>query len=131
MRKQWSHFRRADFAAYIDGAPNDEHGPRNDGRYTYVWEGPPDGSPTQLAVVWWGKAGEPDLMVVYNEHWEPFAVENLADWSRGNWRILARSWLDDQADKCSPAAWQATCPDAGNWIDVKGRSMAILVSDNN
>jgi isoamylase len=131
LRKRWSHFRRADFAAYIDGAPNDDQGPRNDGRFTYVWEGPADGSPTQLAVIWWGKPGEPDLMVIYNENWEPFSVDNLANWSKGNWKILARSWFKDQPEGCTPAEWQAKCPDAGNRIDVKGRSMAILVSDNN
>jgi len=130
VRKQWTHFRRTDFPAYIDAAPNDERGPRNDGRFTYAWEGPADGAPTQLAVVWWGKAGEPDLMVVYNEHWDSFAVENLAEWSRGNWKILARSWLPDHADGCSPAVWQTQCPDAGHRIEVKGRSMAILVSNN-
>jgi glycogen operon protein len=129
LRRTWSHFRRADFPQYIDGAPNDNQGERNDGRFTYVWEGPGDGSPTQLAVVWWGKAGEPDLMVVYNEHWEPFAVDNLANWSKGNWKVLARSWVKDQG--CTPADWQAKCPDAGGRIEVNGRSMAILVSDNN
>ena len=130
LRKQWSHFRRADFPEYIHGAPNDENGPRNDGRFTYAWEGPGDGSPTQLAVIWWGKRGEPDLMVIYNEHWEAFAVENLATWSKGNWKILARSWLGDQADLCGLADWQTNCPDAEGRIEVKGRSMAILISNN-
>jgi isoamylase len=131
LRKRWSHFRRADFAAYVDGAPNDDQGPRNDGRFTYTWEGPGDGAPTQLAVIWWGKAGEPDLMIVYNERWEPFAVDNIADWSKGNWKILARSWFKDQGEGCTLAAWDTKCPDAGNRIEVKGRSMAILLSDNN
>jgi isoamylase len=130
LRKQWSHFRRAEFSEYIDEAPNDENGPRNDGRFTYAWEGPEDGSPTQLAVIWWGKVGEPDLMIVYNEHWESFAVENLANWSKGNWKVLARSWFGDQSDLCGPADWQTNCPDAGDHIEVKGRSMAVLISDN-
>ena len=106
-----------------DGAPND-------GRFTYAWEGPAEGEPSQLAVIWWGQAGEPDLMVVYNEHWEPFAVTNLGDWSRGNWQILARSWFGDEADLCGLADWETSCPDAGSAIEVKGRSMAILISDN-
>ena len=87
------------------------------------------GEPSRIAVIWWGQAGEPDLMVVYNEHWEPFTVGNLADWSRGDWKILARSWFGDDADLCGPAVWQS-CPDAAGGIEVKGRSMAILVSDN-
>jgi isoamylase len=131
LRKQWSHFRRADFPEYIDSTPDDEHGPHNDGRFTYAWEGAGDGAPTQLAVIWWGKVGEPDLMVVYNEHWEPFAVENLANWSRGNWKVLARSWVGDPTDLCGPVDWETSCPDAGSRIEVKGRSMAILISNNN
>jgi glycogen operon protein len=130
LRKQWSHFRRAEFAAYIQDAPNDKNGPRNDGRFTYAWEGPSEGLPTQLAVIWWGKAGEPDLMVVYNEHWEPFEVDNLANWSNGRWKILARSWFGVQPDRCGLATWRTNCPDAGERIQVKGRSMAVLVSDN-
>jgi isoamylase len=130
LRKQWSHFRRADFAEYITGAPDDRDGRRNDGRFTYAWEGPAEGEPSQLAVIWWGKADEPDLMVVYNEHWDPFTLTNLGDWSRGNWKVLARSWFGDEADLCGPADWEMSCPDAGSSIEVKGRSMAILVSDN-
>jgi hypothetical protein len=68
--------------------------------------------------------------VVYNEHWEPFTMTNLGDWSRGNWQILARSWFGDGADFCDPADSES-CPDAGGAIEVKGRSIAILVSDNN
>lgn len=75
LRKTWRHFRRTDFAAYAQGVA---HGPDNDGRYTYTWEGPAVGLPTQLAVVWWGQAGEPDLMVIYNESWAPFTVDNLS-----------------------------------------------------
>ncbi len=113
LRKRWSHFRRADFPDYVEGAPDDRNGPRNDGRFTYVWEGPAAGSPTQLAVVWWGKAGEPDLMVIYNEHWEPFTVDNLGARSRGNWKVLARSWFGEDAHLCGPADWETKCPDAG------------------
>ena len=129
LRKQWSHFRRADFAEYVMDAPDDRDGRRNDGRFTYAWEGQGAGEPSRIAVIWWGQAGEPDLMVVYNEHWEPFTVGNLGDWSRGDWKILARSWFADDADLCGPAAWQS-CADAADGIEVKGRSMAILVSDN-
>jgi glycogen operon protein len=130
VRKQWSHFRRADFAEYVIDAPDDRNGRRNDGRFTYAWEGPAEGQPSQLSVVWWGQAGEPDLMVAYNERWEPFSVTNLGDWSRGDWKILARSWFGDQADLCGPAGWEASCPDAGGAIEIEGRSMAILISDN-
>ncbi|HET7852895.1 MAG TPA: alpha-amylase family glycosyl hydrolase [Candidatus Methylomirabilis sp.] len=130
LRKHWSHFRRAAFPEHIDGAPDDRSGPRNDGRFTYSWEGPEPGSPSQLAVIWWGKAGEPDLMVVYNEHWEPFTLTNLRDWSRGDWKLLARSWLGDPAHLCRLDDWEADCPAAGDAITVKGRSMAILISDS-
>ena len=82
-------------------------------------------------MVWWGKAGEPDLMVVYNERWEPFTVNNLGDWSQGNWRILGRSWLGSAQQLCRPDNWQKSCPEAGDLITVAGRSLAILISDNN
>ena len=130
LRKQWSHFRREEFPTYIGGITNDAPGPLNDNRFTYNWEGLEEGHPSQLAVVWWGKAGEPDLMVVYNEHWESFTVNNLRDWSRGDWKVLARSWYGDEADFCDLKSWESNCPDAGDAIDIKGRSMAILVSDN-
>lgn len=131
LRKQWSHFRRSEFAPYVSEAPDDRAGPINDGKYTYTWEGPASGEPSQLAVVWWGKAGEPDLMVVYNERWEPFTVNNLGDWSQGNWRILGRSWLGSGQQLCRPDNWQKSCPEAGDLITVAGRSLAILISDNN
>ena len=131
LRKQWGHFRRSEFARYVREAPDDRSGPSNDGGYTYSWEGPPSGEPSQLAVVWWGKAGEPDLMVIYNERWEPLTVNNLRDWSQGNWKILARSWLASGDDLCASADWAKSCPDAGELITVAARSMAILVSDNN
>jgi hypothetical protein len=69
-------------------------------------------------------------VVIYNEHWDPFAVTDLADWSRGNWKILARSWFGDGVDLCGPADWATGCPDAGGAIEVKERSMEILISDN-
>ena len=131
LRKQWSHFRRSDFAPYVEGQPDDRSGRRNDGSYTYSWEGPGNGEPTQLAVVWWGREGEPDLMVVYNENPQAFTVDNLQDWSKGQWKILARSWLPVGADFCNASDWQSLCPDAGPAIFVAGRSMAILISDNN
>lgn len=130
LRKQWSHFRRVDFAEYIHGVPDDSQGARNDGRFTYSWEGPDAGSPSQLAVIWWGKAGEPDLMVIYNEHWDSLQVNNLGDWSRGDWQVLGRSWFGGDAQLCDLANWEQDCPDAGDALEVKGRSMAILVSDN-
>ena len=128
LRKKWSHFRRHDFARYVHAATDDRAGPINDGGFSYVWEGPRSGEPTQLAVVWWGKAGEPDLMVIYNEGWEPFKVDNLSHWSRGNWKILARSWHGPGQDMCR-GKWKQ-CPAAGSAVTVAGRSMAILVSDN-
>ncbi len=126
LRKAWSHFRRGDFPSYVVGRPDDSAG-ANDGGYTYSWEGPPAGEPSQLAVIWWGIPGEPDLMVVYNESWEALAVDNLADWSRGDWRVIARS--DLHADTCPVDAWQ-TCPAAGDRIEIAGRSMAVLASTN-
>jgi pullulanase/glycogen debranching enzyme len=128
LRKTWTHFRRASFADYSAGLPD---GPGNDGRYTYVWEGPGPGAPSQIGVVWWGASpGEPDLMVIYNEGWDPFTVTNLADWSRGDWKVLARSWFGSEHDSCELATWQTACADAGARIEIAGRSMAVLVSDN-
>jgi hypothetical protein len=51
FRKTWSHFRRVAFPDYVAGVPD---GPDNDGRFTYIWEGPTAGTPSQIAVVWWG-----------------------------------------------------------------------------
>jgi pullulanase/glycogen debranching enzyme len=94
LRKQWAHFRRADFAAYVDEAWNGgkNAGNGNDGKLSYAWEGPTEGEPTQLAVIWWGKPGEPDLMVLYNEHWQEFTFNNIKDWSQGDWKVLGKSW---------------------------------------
>lgn len=124
LRKQWSHFRRSDFASYSHGSADNRAG-----TYTYLWEGPAGGEPTQLGVAWWGKAGEPDLLVIYNENPQEFTVDNLNDWSRGGWKILARSWLPAGDDFCAIDDWQHHCPDAGSAITVGGRGMAILVSD--
>ncbi len=86
--------------------------------------------PSQLAIIWWGKAGEPDLMIIYNEHGDPFTVTNVRDWSQGDWKILARSWYGDEADLCGPKDWQTSCPEAGETITIQGHAMAILISDN-
>lgn len=130
LRKQWSHFRNKNFVSYITGAPNDLSGKENDGKFTYIWESSNVGQPIQLAMIWWGKAGEPDLMVIYNEDWKSFRLSTLGSWSNGDWKILARSWYGDDDDFVSPASWETNAPDAGESIEVKGRSMAILVSDN-
>ena len=128
LRKTWTHFRRTDFASYIADVSD---GPGNDGRYTYAWEGPPAGAPSQIAVIWWGATpAEPDLMVVYNESPEPLAVTNLNDWSHGDWKVLVRSWFGAGDDSCELRAWQTACPDVTDRIEIKGRSMAVLVSDN-
>ena len=132
LRKRWSHFRRANFPAYASDAAKGgkDAGAVNDGRFTYIWEGPPDGSPSQIAVIWWGKPGEPDLLVAYNEAPTPFTVMNLADWSGGNWKVLARSSADDAHDFADLDRWEASAEAAGPSIEVKGRSMAVLISDN-
>jgi hypothetical protein len=44
--------------------------------------------------------------------------------------VLARSWFGDAHDTAALDTWQTTAPDAGSAIDVNGRSMAILISDN-
>jgi hypothetical protein len=44
--------------------------------------------------------------------------------------VLARSWFGAEQNGCELAAWQTACPTAGDGIEVKGRSMAVLVSDN-
>lgn len=133
LRKQWAHFRRQDFAQFVSDAQNSgsNAGTANNGKFSYSWEGPHDGEPTQLAVIWWGHAGEPDLMVIYNENFKELIVENLGDWSQGNWKILARSWFGDDSDVCNLDQWETQCESAGSEINVKGRSMAILISDNN
>jgi len=132
LRKKWTHFRRADFPQYAAQAFNGgaDAGSKNDGKFTYSFEGPANGQPTQLAVIRWGRPGEPDLMVIYNENHQPFTVTNLADWSQGDWKILARSWFGLDQDFSSLDNWQATSPDAGPAIEVKSRSLVILISDN-
>jgi len=132
LRKKWTHFRRAEFAEYVDQAwDGGAHaGPDNDGKFSYAWEEPGDGRPTQVAVVWWGKAGEPDLMVLYNEDWHERAVTNLATWSGGDWKILAKSWADDAGDFCDLNAWETACAAAGGSLTLPGRSMAVLISSN-
>ncbi|HKA55868.1 MAG TPA: alpha-amylase family glycosyl hydrolase [Candidatus Binatia bacterium] len=132
LRKKWTHFRRAEFAEYVDQAwDGGAHaGSGNDGKFSYAWEGPGDGQPTQVAVVWWGKAGEPDLMVLYNEDWNELAVTNLATWSRGDWKVLAKSWADDAGDFCDLNTWETACAAVGGSLTLPGRSMAILISSN-
>lgn len=131
LRKKWSHFRRETFPQYADQAANGQpqSGAGNDGRFTYTWEGPAEGNASQVAVIWWGKAGEPDLMLIYNESPEEFTVNNLADWSQGDWNVLARSWFGDEFDFARLDQWRQA-PAARGSITIKGRSMAILISDN-
>ena len=121
----------SDFRAYAAQAFNGgaDAGANNDGKFCYSFEGPGDGQPSQLAVIWWGKAGEPDLMVIYNESPQPLNVSNLADWSQGDWKILARSWFGDEFDFADVDQWESA-DNAGPAIEVKGRSVAILISDN-
>ncbi len=130
LRKQWSHFRQADFVEYVDKAWNGglNAGAANDAKFSYAWEGA-DGGPIQLAIIWWGKKAEPDIMVIYNESWNDFKVTNLKDWSQGDWKVLARSWQNDDFDFCDIENWE-NCEDAGKSIIIKDRSMAILISDN-
>ncbi|MCB0598039.1 MAG: hypothetical protein H6557_21820 [Lewinellaceae bacterium] len=61
---------------------------------------------------------------------QPFTVDNLDDWSQGDWKILARSWFGGDADFGDVDNWEATCPAAGASIEIKARSLAVLVSDN-
>ena len=127
LRRRWTQFRQADFPEYAPApltAPGD---PANDGRLSYSWEGPAAGSPSQLAVIRWGRPGEPDLMAIYNESWLPFSVTNLGDWSSRPWKVLARSWLPRGDDFCGPPDW-TDCPDAGPAFTVDGRAMAILAA---
>ena len=127
LRRRWTQFRLPDFAEYAP-APRVKPGdPTNDGRLSYSWEGPPAGSPSQIAVIRWGRPGEPDLMVIYNESWAAISVTNLSDWSHRPWKVLARSWLPRGADLCVAPEW-TSCPDAGQTFAVEGRSMAILAS---
>ncbi|MHC4520479.1 MAG: alpha-amylase family glycosyl hydrolase [Planctomycetota bacterium] len=132
LRKRWSHFRHEEFSQYAPQATNGgvDAGAANDGRYTYSWEGGDDGEATQLAVIWWGRESEPDLMVIYNEDHAPFTVGNLADWSKGDWQVMARSWFGDGHDFAELDNWTSTAPEAGGALNINGRSMAILISDN-
>ena len=83
-----------------------------------------------MAVIWWGKPGEPDLMVAYNEAPTPFTITNLGEWSGGDWKVLARSWADNAHDFADIDRWKVCAEAAGPSIEVKGRSMAVLISDN-
>ena len=132
LRKKWAHFRRRDFAAYVDQAWNgaSNSGQANDGKFSYSWESQ-DSGPTRLAVIWWGQTGEPDIMVLYNEHWDSATFSGLQGWSQGNWKILARSWYGGGDDFASLDNWQSNPAVGGDSLVVKGRSMAILISDNN
>ncbi len=131
MRKQWTHFRNTDFVRYVSNVPDDRASKDNDGKFTYIWESPDIGQPIRLAVIWWGKTGEPDLMVVYNEHWETFRLDTLGQWSRGDWKIIARSWYGDDYDFVeNMSSWETRAPDAGTSVDIEGRSMAVLLSSN-
>ena len=68
-------------------------------------------------------------MVICNESDRAFSANNLKDWSQGDWKILARSWFGDEFDFGSLEDLDRL-PDAGSSIEVKGRSMALLISDN-
>jgi len=127
LRKKWNHFRRDDFPTYISNTPN---GSANDYKYTYIWEAGGGANPIQIAVIWWGKAGEPDIMVIYNEHWNDMTISNINQYSQGNWKILARSWYGKGNDFGSLSNWSNN-ETANSSFFVKGRSMAILISDNN
>jgi glycogen operon protein len=127
LRKRWTHFRKPDFADYAPNPRAQPGDPANDGRVTYAWEGPATGAPSQLAAIWWGQLGEPDLMVIYNENWTPFTVTNLGDWSQQPWKVIARSWEPRGQDLCALPDW-TTCPNAGPSFSIEGRSMAILAA---
>jgi isoamylase len=127
LRKRWTHFRKPDFADYAPNPRSQPGDPANDGRLSYAWEGPATGAPSQLAAIWWGHPGEPDLMVIYNENWAPFTVTNLGDWSRQPWKVIARSWEPRGQDLCTLSDWTA-CPNAGQSFAVEGRSMTILAA---
>jgi isoamylase len=127
LRKRWTNFRKSDFADYAPNPRSQPGDPANDGRLSYAWEGPATGAPSQLAAIWWGHPGEPDLMVIYNENWAPFTVTNLGDWSRQPWKVIARSWEPRGEDLCPTSDW-ASCPSAGPSFAVEGRSMAVLAA---
>jgi isoamylase len=127
LRKRWTHFCKPDFADYAPNPRAQPGDPANDGRVTYAWEGPATGAPSQLAAIWWGQLGEPDLMVIYNENWTPFTVTNLGDWSQQPWKVIARSWEPRGQDLCALPDW-TTCPNAGPSFSIEGRSMAILAA---
>jgi isoamylase len=53
----------------------------------------------------------------------------VKDWSNGDWKLLARSWMEKGQDFCDVKKWQLR-EAVGNSITLKGRSMAVLISDN-
>lgn len=126
LRKKWNHFRRSDFPTYVDNVTS---GSANDNKYTYIWQQGGNGEPVQIGVIWWGKSGEPDIMVLYNESWNNMTCNNLQKWSQGDWKILARSWYGAGDDFGNLSNWSNN-ESAGSSITIKGRSMAILISDN-
>ena len=69
-------------------------------------------------------------MVIYTESDVAFSVTNAGDWSKGDWKNLARSWFGDAFDFPAVGNWAAACPDVAGPVEVKGPSMAILISDN-
>ena len=44
--------------------------------------------------------------------------------------MLVRSWFGAGDDSGELSAWQTACPGVTDRIEIKGRSMAVLVSDN-
>ena len=68
-------------------------------------------------------------MVLYNESWNDMTCNNLQKWSQGDWKILARSWYGAGNDFGNLSNWSNN-ESAGSSITIKGRSMAILISDN-
>ena len=58
------------------------------------------------------------------------AQVELLLFDHSDWRVLVRSWFGAGDDSCELRAWQTACPDVTDRIEIKGRSMAVLVSDN-
>ena len=60
----------------------------------------------------------------------PGAQVELLLFDHGDWRVLVRSWFGVGDDSGELSPWQTACPDVTDRIEIKGRSTAVLVSDN-
>ena len=117
----------AEFGATKSDAA-DQEGARNS--YNYEAE-PPDPKIDKVNLVDWRLLDGDNSLSPNGPSYGP----ELFDWTR-DLIALRRTWTHFRRasfaadDSCELSAWQTACPDVADRIEIKGCSMAILVSDN-